>query len=129
MKTLCLLFLNMRRVKNKFTSSGVLNLFSNVDILVVSETHFGVRHKSPKGFHLVIRSEPIKSSKPRGGVAIYQKIMSEIEIRKFNLNIPDCCVISLVNTKIVIMALYIPPQGSPYYNDTYFENLKTTYES
>ena len=128
-KTLCLLFWNMRGVKNKFTCSEVLNLLSSVDILVVSETHFGTRHKSPKGFHLVIRSEPIKSTKPRGGVAIYQRSASEINTRKMELNIPDCCVISLVDTKIVIMALYIPPQGSPYYNETYFENLKTVYDS
>ena len=45
------------------------------------------------------------------------------------MNLPDCCVISLVNTKIVIMALYVPPLGSRYYNDLYFENMRTVYES
>ena len=128
-KTLRLLFWNIRGVKNKFTCNEVLNLLSGIDILIISETHFGSRHKSPAGFYLVVRSDPIESSKPRGGVAIYQRVASEIKTRKIELNIPDCCVISIVNTKIVIIALYIPPQGSPFYNETYFDNLKTVYES
>ena len=45
------------------------------------------------------------------------------------MSLPDCCVISVANTKIVVMALYIPPQGSPFYEESYFENLRTVYES
>ena len=128
-KTLCLLFWNIRGVKNKFTCNEVLAILSDIDILIVSETHFGTRSKSPEGFHLVVRSDPIDSSKPRGGVAIYRKNTADIETRKFDISLPDCCIISFLNTKIVVMALYIPPQGSRYYNDLYFENLKTVYES
>ena len=128
-KTLSLLFWNIRGVKNKFTCVDVLTLLSTIDILIISETHFGIRSKSPEGFHLVVRSDPIDSVKPRGGVAIYRKNTAEIETRKFDLSLPDCCIISLANTKIAIMALYIPPQGSPFYDESYFENLKTVYES
>ena len=128
-KTSSLLFWNIRGVKNKFTCLDILTLLSDIDILVISETHFGTRSKSPEGFHLVVRSDPIVSSKPRGGVAIYRKNTAEIEIRKFDLTLPDCCIVSLANTKTIIMALYIPPQGSPFYNDSYFENLRTVYES
>ena len=116
-------------MKNKFTCSDVLTLLLNIDILIVSETHFGTRSKSPEGFHLVVRSDPIESAKPRGGVAIYKKNTSEVETRKFRMSLPDCCIIYLTNTKIVVMALYIPPQGSSFYNDSYFENLRTVFES
>ena len=123
------MFWNIRGVKNKFTCIDVLTLLSTIDILIISETHFGARSKSPEGFHLVVRSDPIESTKPRGGVAVYRKNTAEVETRKFNISLPDCCVISLLNTKIVVMAVYIPPQGSPFYDKTYFENLRTVYES
>ena len=110
-------------------SNAVLNLLSDKDIVVISETHFGKRSKSPTGFFLVARSEPLDSSKPRGGVAIYKKSDKKLEIKTLKLNLPDCLVISIVNTKIMIMALYIPPHGSLYYNESYFENLRTIYES
>ena len=119
------MFWNIRGVKNKFTCIDVLTLLSTIDILIISETHFGARSKSPEGFHLVVRSDPIESTKPRGGVAVYRKNTAEVETRKFNISLPDCCVISLLNTKIVVMAVYIPPQGSPFYDKTYFENLRT----
>ena len=128
-KTLRLLFWNIRGVRNKFTCNEVLNIFCDIELLVVSETHFGTRSKSPKGFYLVDRSDPIDSLKPRGGVAIYKKNTSEIVTRVIKISLPDCCVISIVNTKIVIMALYIPPYGSKYYHDTYFENMRTVYDS
>ena len=128
-KTLSLLYWNIRGVKNKFTCNEVSNLLSDIDILILSETHFGIRSKSPKGFYLVDRSDPIHSSKPRGGVAIYKRCTAEIEPRTLKMNLPDCCIISIVNTKTVIVALYIPPHGSKYYNDSYFENLSTIYES
>ena len=83
----------------------VLTLLSDIDIIVISETHFGTRSKSPEGFHLVVRSDPIVSSKPRGGVAIYRKNTAEVEIRKLDMTLPDCCIVSLVNTKTIIMAL------------------------
>ena len=128
-KTLSLFYWNMRGVRNKFECDQVLNLLTNVDVLVVSETHFGIRSKSPKGFYLVVRSDPLHSVKPRGGVAIYKKYTAEIETRPFKMNLPDCCVISIVNTKILIIALYIPPWNSQYYSNSYFDNFKTVYES
>ena len=128
-KTLSLLFWNIHGVRNKFTCNQVLSLLTNIDVLVVSETHFGKRSKSPKGFHLVLRSDPLDSAKPRGGVAIYKKHTVEIEMRPFKINLPDCCVVSLVNTKILIIALYIPPRNSQYFNNLYFENFRTIYES
>ena len=123
-----LCFWNIHGTKNKYLRKEVLNLFSDKDIIVISETHFGKRSKCPKGFCLVDRSEPIDSVKPRGGVAIYKRYTKNIET-KLKLKLPDCIVITIVNTKVVIMALYIPPQGSPYYNESYFENMKTVYES
>ena len=123
-KTLSLFYWNMRGVRNKFSCDQILNLLSDVDVFVVTETHFGSRSKSPKGFYLVGRSDPLHSSKPRGGVAIYKKLSAEIETKPFKVNLPDCCVVSIVNTKILIIALYIPPQSSQYYNGSYFENFK-----
>ena len=97
----------MRGVRNKFTCDQVLFLLSSNDVLVVSETHFGIRSKSSKGFYLVVRSDPLHSStKPRGGVAIYKKITAEIETKPFKVNLPDCCVVSIVNTKMLIIALF-----------------------
>ena len=100
--SLKLCFWNIHGVKNKLLKNEILNLLIDVDILILTETHFGKRSKSPRGFCLIKRSEPLDSVKPRGGVAIYKKFEKNIETRTLKINLPDCVVISLTNTKIII---------------------------
>ena len=120
--TLC--FWNINGVKNKFNSDDVIEIFRNKDIIAISETHFNIRSKCPKGFFMVGRSKIIKSLKPRGGVAIYKNQNSQIKIKSINIDFTDCVVIELVDTSIVIIALYIPPHNTLYYKDEYFSNIR-----
>ena len=55
-------------VKEKFKSIDVTNLFKNEDIVIICETHFGIRTKCPEGFILIGRSNVIKSKKKHGVV-------------------------------------------------------------
>ena len=59
-------------------SPEVLNLFENKDIVIIGETHLGVRSKCPDGFVLTCRSKVIKSKKPRGGVAVYRNMKKDV---------------------------------------------------
>ena len=81
----------MNGVKQKFENIEVNNLMKNHDIVVVMETHFLNRHKSPKYFELVGRSEPIANVR-RGGVAVYKKSTVNINLRVFNDICPDAVV-------------------------------------
>ena len=117
-------FWNINGVSNKFLSSEVSDLFRNKDLLAISETHFKVRAKCPDGFHLVARSKVVKSIKPRGGVALYINQDASIEVREKNIDIPDCLLVEIRNSNVMIVCMYIPPQNSEYYKDDYFDNLQ-----
>ena len=47
--------------------------FNNRELLIICETHFGIRHKCPENFVLIGKSKPHYVKKLRGGVAIYKK--------------------------------------------------------
>ena len=54
-------------------------------------------------------------NKPRGGVAAYQKVLSD--------DFPDSIAVKVKNTNIVLIAVYIPPSDSKYFNINYFDSL------
>ena len=58
---------------------------------------------------MVDRSKCIKSVKPRGGVAVYKNVYSKIEIKSMKLNLMDCVMVEIINSNIVVIAMYIPP--------------------
>ena len=114
----------MNGIKDKFLSENVCTLFTNKDLLIVSETHFGVRHKVPDKFVMVARSKPLASKNLRGGVIIYKRIDTLLKFNVLCDSLDDLVIIEIENTRVVIIAVYIPPANSKYYSDSYFENLR-----
>ena len=114
---------NINGIKEKFLSNDVKNLFINLDILVISETHFGVRHKTPENFKFVTRSKPLNIKNLRGGVIVYKKTDSTLKLNVLCDSLNDLLIVEVEGSSLVIIAIYIPPGNSIYYSDTYFDNL------
>ena len=91
--------------------------------MILSETHFNIRTKCPEGFYIVGRSKASESTKARGGVAVFKNLSSNLKLKVIIDNLIDCVIFEICNTPIVIMALYIPPSNSAYFDDMYFNNL------
>ena len=53
---------NINEIKENYSNPDVLSLFKDEDLVIICETHLGIRTKCPDGFTLVGRS---KSSSPR----------------------------------------------------------------
>ena len=118
-----LLCWNINGVKNKFLSENVKNILIQYDIVVLSETHFNIRMKCPEGFYIVGRSKAAETKKPRGGVAVFKSKSSNIKLNIISDTFKDCVIFEICNTTIVVIAIYIPPNNSTYFDDTYFNNL------
>ena len=120
-----LLSWNINGINKKFQSNEVQALFADYDILAVSETHLNILNKCPKDFILLARSKPIKSTTPRGGVAIYKKITSEFDITVITQHdFNDCVVFKITPIDVICIVLYIPPSNTKYYSSEYMENLQ-----
>ena len=120
--TIC--FWNLNGVKNKFMTTTTDDVFQKSDILIITETHFNKRTKSPKDFVLLENSPPTVSKRPRGGVAIYKRIHCSLQFNTL-LTLPDCIVCEIIDTNIIIVAIYIPPSTSPFFEADCFDNLKS----
>ena len=120
---------NINGVKEKFLSSDVTNLFSSHDILIISESHFGVRHKTPKNFEFVTRSKPLNYKNLRGGVIVYKKADSALKLNVLCDNLDDLVIVELDGSSLIIIAIYIPPGNSIYYSDKYFDQLNLVISS
>ena len=123
MKLVSICVWNINGVLNKFHSVDVSNLLSSNELVIINETHFGIRSKTPESYTLVARSSTRESKKLRGGVAVYRKINSTLKLNILSDNLYDMVVIGIENTSAIIIALYIPPSNTIYYSDLYFENL------
>ena len=66
----------------------------------------------------------VESKKPRGGVVIYKKKSTQIQIDIICNEFRDCVVVQIRNTNMVLACMYIPPENSKYYDDIYFDNLQ-----
>ena len=62
-------------------------------------------------------------NKPRGGVAVYQKKDSIYDLEVLSDDFPNSIAVKVKNTNIVLIAVYIPPSDSKYYNINYFDSL------
>ena len=98
------------------------------NLLVINETHFNVQTKCPKNFTLIKRSIPVKSLKPRGGVALYKNSQVHFDILPINHDFGDSVIAKICNTNIVIIAVYIPPSNTQYYKDESFHNISVILE-
>ena len=63
----------MNGVKEKFKTEEVSKLMDKMDLIIIMETHFGIRTRCPEGFEIICRSKEVESKRPGGGVALYKK--------------------------------------------------------
>ena len=129
MNNIKILHWNINGVKNKFLSEEVKRIINDIDILAIQETHFNIRHKCPDNFYMIGRSKTVKSYKPRGGVAVYRSFKCQVRLRAIKSDFPDCVLVEICNSNIIIAAIYIPPNNSEYYNENYFRNLQSFLDS
>ena len=103
----------MNGVKQKFEDEETKSLFSNHDLLIIMETFFLKRHKTPDGYVLVGKSTPISEAR-RGGVAVYKKSSLDMNFRVYSDVCPDAVVFGDDNSNSVFIAPYIAPDNSRY---------------
>ena len=115
---------NLNGVKNKYLNEEVCNVFSKVDVIIIQETHFGVRVRCPKDFLFISRPQRVKLKVPRGGVAVYKNVHSDFKIDVICNDLRDCIIMKIRNTELIIAAPYITPHNSLYYDNIYFSNLE-----
>ena len=65
---------NLNGIQNKFLSNDVYKLLDEKEVIIIIETHFGIRSKCPQNFSLVARSQPRESKKITGWCSHLQKI-------------------------------------------------------
>lgn len=118
----------MNGVKTKFLNNDVKNLFKNFDILIITETHYGIRSRCPEDFLFVCRSKEIKSKKPRGGVAFYINKKCNFSLETLCDSLRECTVVQVKDSNLIIAGIYIPPSNSPYFDKCSFSNLELIYE-
>ena len=115
----------MNGIRRKFQCEEVQALLDGNDIIVITETHLNILSRCPEDFILIARSNPIESLTPRGGVAIYKKIDSELDIVVISKNdFKDCIVFRIIPIEVICVALYIPPSNTKYFSNEYMENLQ-----
>ena len=69
--------------------------YNNPDILVINETHFKIRTKSPQKYFLIEKSKTIYKNKARGGVAVYLKQNSIINLDIISNDFNDLIVFNV----------------------------------
>ena len=119
---------NINGLQRKFANDNVLNILKTFDIVVISETKFGDRVTCPNGFVYVGRSIKIESKSPRGGVAVYRNINTDIQIDCLYDGFRDCLIFRIRDSDAIFAAIYIPPANSIYFDEIYFHNLEVIYE-
>ena len=90
----------MNGVKNKFLQDDVRHTIETYDIVIISETHFAVRIKCPEDFMYIGRSKEIKSKRARGGVALFKKKNSDLQMEIVCDSFRDCVICRICNTDI-----------------------------
>ena len=118
----------MNGVTRKFCTKDVQETLAGNDIVIISETHFNIRTRCPDGFFMVARSKASGDKKPRGGVAIYVNTYTEMKIKVLSDEFQDMIAFEIENTDIVIIAAYIPPYKTLYYDDECFEQIKLLWD-
>ena len=124
MRNISICVWNINGVQNKFLSNDAYKLFIDKEILIIVETHFGIRTKCPRNFVLIARSKIRESKKARGGVALYKRADSTLSLKVMCEDLFDTLVIEVENTPAIFVATYIPPNNTNYYTDIYYENLR-----
>ena len=123
-KTCKILSWNINGIKTKFSSPYVQELFKEYDIVVINETHLNILDKCPKIFIFVSRSKPIKSKYPRGGVAIFRNMNSDIDTECITTDFRDCVIFKVMALNVTCIVPYIPPSNSKYTSPIYMDSLK-----
>ena len=118
---------NLNGVKAKFLNENIQKIFSTFDIVIINETHFGVRARCPDGFLLVGGSSKLNSKVHRGGVAIYKNLSCNFPLELVYDGLKDCVICGVPNSDFILAGIYIPPYNSIYFDDMYFTNLDIIY--
>ena len=116
---------NINGVKEKFDNEELTKWFKTFDILIITETHFSIRVKSPKHLIFVGRSKTNQSSagKTIHGVTIYKNVEKEFQLDIVTDELIDGVVVRLKDSNLIIAGTYIPPMNSTYFSDRSFDNL------
>ena len=118
----------MNGVKYKFQSEDVMDTINTCDILVISETHFNIRTRCPDGFFLAGRSKPSGDKRPRGGVAVFTNMNAQLKINILSDEFVDILVFEIENTNIGVIAPYIPPNNSLYFDEECIKSVQMLWE-
>ena len=87
-------------------SHDIYKLFDGKEIVIVVETHFGIRRKCPVNYILVARLKPRDSKKPCGGVASFKNTDSTLRLKIITNDLHDMLVLEVGDTAAVIVAVY-----------------------
>lgn len=113
---------NINGVGSKFDKPVINNFITNFDIMIVMETHFKTRYKDVDGFELVCRSA--SSSAGRGGVALYLNSLCDLKLHILDNDHCDSVCVEILQYDIILLAPYITPSNSKYYNNSLFQYIK-----
>ena len=102
----------------------VRDLFKDHDIVVINETHLNILDKCQKKNLFVGRSKPIESKYPRGGVAVFKNMNSDIETEVISTDFRDCVIFKVMPLNVTCIAPYIPPSNSKYTSPIYMDCRK-----
>ena len=103
----------MNGVKQKFNDEETKVLFGDHDLLIIMETFFLKRHKTPDGFLLIGKSDPLCDAR-RGGVAVYKRRSLDIDFHVYTDLCPDMVVFGAKSLNSVFIAPYVAPDNSKY---------------
>ena len=78
----------MNGVKQKFNDEETKVLFSGHDLLIIMETFFLKRHKTPDGFLLVGKSDPLCDARREGVLLISTFMCTQICVRIWSYLVP-----------------------------------------
>ena len=119
------MYWNINGVGDKFDNEYVIELLSNsnADILIITETHFKIRFKTPQKYFFVAKSNTEYKNKARGGVAIYQRLNCNLNLDVISNDFNDLIVFTIRNSDFIFAAVYLPPIDSSYFSKDYFQTL------
>ena len=95
----------------------------NPDILIIVETHFKVRTKTPQKYLFIEKSKTSYKKTARGGVAVYLSKQSPIKIDIISTDFNDLIVFNVRDSDTTVAAVYLPPINSDYFSKDTFDAL------
>ena len=70
----------------------------------------------PQKFIFVGRSKPVESLSPRGGVALFRNMRSNIDVELVTNDFVDCIICRILPVNLICISVYIPLQLQILFN-------------